>query len=77
MAEKEPEVCWYHKHIGVTAAASHYGRHYCPSCQRCDIIAICDLCRKAYEAHIRHNGNYPFECPTCKKTMDRRVVGAI
>jgi len=69
--------CWYHKQVSVIVAAVFYARHYCPSCQRMDIIEICADCAKSYQSWIDIQGNYPWSCEDCGKTMERRVVGRI
>ena len=77
MAGTEPEYCWYHKRIGYNNPASHYGRHYCPTCERCDIVALCSGCKRNYDQYIERYGNYDWECESCGKTMERRVLGKV
>lgn len=69
--------CWYHKRVDVILLATHYGRHYCPSCERLDIVEICQHCAQNYEDGRERWGNYPWMCETCGATMERRVVGRI
>jgi ribosomal protein L37AE/L43A len=78
VAEKEPEVCWYHdRNSHGKIPAAQYARHYCPKCERCDIIAVCAACADTYERQIKRNGNYPWACETCGSSMQRRLLGRV
>ena len=78
MEEKGPELCWYHKRVsGKFLIAEYYGRHYCPSCKRCDIVAMCAECKRNYDQYIAARGNYDWACESCGQIMERRVVGKV
>jgi hypothetical protein len=75
--DEQAQLCWYHKNVSSIIAATHYARHYCPTCEAVKIIAICGRCAKNYEEHIARIGNYPWICDSCGNDMQRRIVGRI
>lgn len=72
-------ICWYHDHNSHgKIPATQYARHFCPKCERCDIIAVCKECASAYERNIKRRGNYPWTCESCGwSSMERRLLGKV
>lgn len=76
--DQKTEYCWYHTRVGRrTEVATHYVRHYCPVCERVEIIAVCKHCHDTVEFYLRDYGNYPWECEHCSANMERRIIGKV
>jgi hypothetical protein len=69
------EVCWYH--ISGEYPATHYVRHYCPSCQKLEIVAVCAICHDYIKSWLERHGKYPWECDGCDGEMERAIVGKV